>query len=318
MKIGFDSCRSCGAWVWRGDGDDRCASCLMRIYGEANKHQRRRRRFFGLCVSSLCVSMLVWLLSGKNLTGGGWALILCLVTLMVGHVVYDEYTRSLETPAKGGDGGARGNAEAQTAQAEEDVVPEEKKREGEDIAEIKREHKAELAAVKAESKKSLADMQREMKKLQSEKGKVDKELSSVRQTLEYYSSRARLDVYADEEALRECGGIYVIKNTGDGKVKVGLTDENFKRRFGEIQSSCASAGIAKDDVQPVILAPLDEGKYEVEQAIHDALADNKTAGEWFKVTPEEAVATVLRHVYDMRVNNRKRRTKLPVGEVGGE
>ncbi|MGI9337451.1 MAG: GIY-YIG nuclease family protein [Gammaproteobacteria bacterium] len=205
----------------------------------------------------------------------------------------------------------------------------------ENVAEIERNHEKELEEVKAAGGRLSVEMWREMKardseaaakyeRLQNEKGQVESEnekltfdLQGAKVTLEYYADNARLEVYSGKQALRECGGIYVIKNTGDGKVKIGITDDNFKRRFGEIQSHCASAGIKKEDVIPEILVPLDEGLREVEQAIHRALGKSRTAGEWFGITPEKAVAIVLAHVHEKRVSNFKARTKLPIGESGG-
>lgn len=168
----------------------------------------------------------------------------------------------------------------------------------------------------AKKQKEIDELKNDKSRMESEGKKLTYTLHGVQETLAYYSANERLDVYDGDDALRECGGIYVIKNAGDGRVKIGVTDDNFKRRFGEIQSHCASAGIKKDDVLPVILVPLDEGKYEVEREIHHALAENKTAGEWFDVTPEEAVAAVLQHVRDKRVANYKERSKIPVGKNG--
>lgn len=150
------------------------------------------------------------------------------------------------------------------------------------------------------------------KELEREKEKVDIKLICARQTLEYYMRVARLDVYSGADALRECGGIYVVKNIGDGKVKIGITADNFARRFKEIRGDCVTAGIKKEDVVPEILVPLDEGKAEVEKDIHLLFADRKTAGEWFKVSPERAVATVLRFVNDKRKGNFERRSKLSI------
>lgn len=316
MKIGFDECRICGRWIWRGDGEECCAPCLGFYYGKVNKKRTRRAMIFWFGLSALAVVLAAGILFRINIVQQAlpWALILCIVMPVVGHIIFDDNVRDVKMPADGGGEEARDSAEEQTAKAEDKAVA--KEQASEDIADIKREHKAELAEVKAEGKKSLADMQREVKKLQSEKTKLNDDLRNMRKTLEYYCARRVLDAYAGEDALRECGGIYVIKNVGDGKVKIGMTD-NFARRFSEIQSHCASAGIKKDDVSPVVLVPLDEGKHEVERGIHRALADRQTAGEWFQLTPEEAVAIVLDRAHERRVGNFVARTQFPIGGGGG-
>ena len=317
MKIGFDECRICGRWIWRGDGEECCAPCLGFYYGKVNKKRTRRAMIFWFGLSALAVVLAAGILFRINIVQQAlpWALILCIVMPVVGHIIFDDSVRDVKIPADGGGEEARDSAEEQTAKAEDKAVA--KEQASEDIADIKREHKAELAVVKAEGKKSLADMQREVKKLQSEKTKLNDDMRNMRKTLEYYCARRVLDAYAGEDALRECGGIYVIKNVGDGKVKIGMTD-NFARRFSEIQNHCASAGIRKEDVSPVVLVPLDEGKYEVEHAIHHALADRQTAGEWFQLTPEEAVTIVLDHAHERRVGNFKMRTQFSIGDGGDD
>ena len=424
MKFGFDECRACGKWIWRGDGEELCAPCLALCYGKTNEKQRRRHLFIIACVFITPVVLLVLHLSGKPVKI--WVLAWMLVATCVIAFLQHANTRGKPiTPAERSDGESRDGAEKQKAgdnrrmpekeakggkirsftemrsrlkelgvdfatwllfmlvwfggaglvfasavsllfddmptgetvfwslallhgagclifvalfvrdinevwqtvfadrraasearrKAEEDLQAE--KRAGEDnIAKVKHEHKAELAAVKEEGKKSLAGMQAEIANLQSEKEELGDDLRKTRQTLEYYCARGVLDAYAGEAALRDCGGIYVIKNIGDGKVKIGMTD-NFARRFSEIQSHCASAGIRRDDVLPVVLVPLDEGKQGVERAIHRALADRQTAGEWFQVSPEDAVVTVLEHAHERRVANFKRRAKFPTGNGNG-
>ena len=182
-----------------------------------------------------------------------------------------------------------------------------------DVAKVEMRHQEQLAENEERVEQWRADTRQQIKKLKSEKEALNVALLGAQETLAYYSGQNRIEAYVGESALRECGGIYVVKNVGDDKVKIGITDDNFKRRFAEIQSHCASAGIKKGDVLPAILVPLDEGKYKVEQAIHHALADRKTAGEWFNVSPEEAIAIVLEHVHNRRVANSKMREKMPPG-----
>lgn len=207
------------------------------------------------------------------------------------------------------DGMRRDKEQEILAQAEKKLLAE-KKANKKDIAKMQDE----MNEREREANENIKQLEKDKERVGKDKEKLTYTLHGVQETLGYYSANERLDVYDGDDALRECGGIYVIKNAGDGRVKIGVTDDNFKRRFGEIQSHCASAGIKKDDVLPVILVPLDEGKYEVEREIHHALAENKTAGEWFDVTPEEAVAAVLQHVRDKRVANYKERSKIPVGK----
>lgn len=183
-----------------------------------------------------------------------------------------------------------------------------------DVAKVEMRYQEQLAENEARVEQWRADTRQQIKTLKSEKEELKVALLGAQETLAYYSGQNRIEAYVGESALRECGGIYVIKNAGDGRVKIGITDDNFKRRFAEIQSHCASAGIKKGDVLPAILVPLDEGKYKVEQAIHHALADRKTAGEWFNVSPEEAIAIVLEHVHNRRVANSKMREKMPPGK----
>ncbi len=195
---------------------------------------------------------------------------------------------------------------------------------------------------------------RNLRKEKTETQELGSELSDARKTLDYYSKYEWLDAYVGEAALheygvyaeeddsgfnfgennedydeddsesrsgaglgkivpRKCGGIYVVSNPADGKVKIGMTDD-FARRFKEIQSACKTAGIAK--VVPEILVPLDEGKYAVEQGLHIVFAENKTAGEWFKIPPKKAIASVLAEVSARRIANFKERKKIPVTKEG--
>ena len=169
-----------------------------------------------------------------------------------------------------------------------------------------------------EANKTIEQLENDISRVTEAKEELNSILRGAQETLAYYSKHAQLDVYVGGDALRECGGIYVIQNIGDGRVKIGMTEKNFAERFSAIQRDCVSAGISRDDVRPVVLVPLDEGKYEVEQKIHRMLVGSKTAGEWFRVAAEEAVATVLAHVHGRRVANFKRRKRMPVGDNDGE
>ncbi len=170
---------------------------------------------------------------------------------------------------------------------------------------------AEIERYQNEAQALDARLQNEKLGRKEEVEKLGLQLNHSRQTLAYYSKYEWLDAYVGQTALRECGGVYVVSNPADGKVKIGLTD-NFARRFKEIQSACNTAGIAK--VVPEILVPLDEGKHTVEQKLHKEFAKNQTAGEWFNIPPKEAVAAVLTTVRERRVANFKTRQKIPVTE----
>ena len=160
-----------------------------------------------------------------------------------------------------------------------------------------------------------------------QKDELFSKLRGVQSTLGYYESDAKLDVYKGMDALyegggllnaqtnkRKCGGIYIINNAADGKVKIGETG-NFSERFDAIRSRCVSSGINGDAIEPVVLVPVDEGRYEIEQKIHAHLNKSRIdKGEWFKITPEEAEAVVLKHVHKRRKRNFKARTKIPVGK----
>ena len=101
---------------------------------------------------------------------------------------------------------------------------------------------------------------------------------------------ARIDAYVGRDALRKCGGVYVISRR-DGMVKVGITAEDFSRRFKEVEQASQSAGIV--GLQPEILVPMDEGMAEVEAEAHERLSAKREGGEWFRMPAKDAVDAVV-------------------------
>ena len=121
-----------------------------------------------------------------------------------------------------------------------------------------------------------------------------------------------IDAYVGQNALRQCGGVYVISRR-DGLVKVGITEGDFARRFKEIAQASRSAGIV--GIQPEILVPMDEGMANVESAVHKKLCVNREGGEWFRMTAEEAVRAVLSAAFRQRCRNAEGRKVIELGEM---
>ena len=101
---------------------------------------------------------------------------------------------------------------------------------------------------------------------------------------------ARIDAYVGRDALRQCGGVYVISRR-DGMVKVGITAEDFSRRFKEVGQDSRSSGIV--GLRPEILVPMDENMAAVESKVHKQLSAKREGGEWFRMSAKDAVDAVL-------------------------
>ena len=176
-----------------------------------------------------------------------------------------------------------------------------------------KEEKQMLAqAAEDESKKLREQIEFDKSRHGSEVSVLRKKLLSSREILDYYATKEGLDLYAGDAALREVGGIYVIKNMDDNaqnKVKIGETGD-FARRFKEVESLVHKAGISA--IAPHILVPLDEGRKYVERNIHKELAGHKTSNEWFDISPDRAMAVVCAHVFVQRMSNLQRRDKSPL------
>ena len=124
---------------------------------------------------------------------------------------------------------------------------------------------------------------------------------------------ARVDAYVGRDALRQCGGVYVISRR-DGMVKVGITAEDFSRRFKEVEQASRSAGIV--GLQPEILVPMDENMAAVESKVHDQLSAKREGGEWFRVSAKDAVNAVLSAALHQRLRNAKHRKFIEAGAMG--
>lgn len=163
-----------------------------------------------------------------------------------------------------------------------------------------------------EIKKLQEQTQADKKQHEAEASKLNEQLLSARQFLDYYTKKEGLGVYTGSAALRDIAGIYVIKNmdvNAQNKVKIGETG-NFAQRFRQLEISTHSAGIAA--IAPQLLAPLDEGRKEVEQNIHKELSLYQSSNEWFNISPERAMAVVCAHVFDKHVSNLPRREEFPL------
>lgn len=163
-----------------------------------------------------------------------------------------------------------------------------------------------------EIKKLQEQTQADKKQHETEASKLNEQLLSARQVVDYYAKKDGLDVYTGSAALRGIAGIYVVKNmdvNAQNKVKIGETG-NFAQRFRQLESATHSAGIAA--ITPQLLAPLDEGRKEVEQNIHKELSLHQSSNEWFNISPERAMAVVCAHVFDKRMSNLQQREGFPL------
>ena len=124
---------------------------------------------------------------------------------------------------------------------------------------------------------------------------------------------ARVDAYVGRDALRQCGGVYVISRR-DGMVKVGITAEDFSRRFKEVEQASRSAGIV--GLRPEILVPMDENMAAVESKVHNQLSAKREGGEWFRASAKDAVNAVLSAALHQRLHNAKHRKFIEVGAMG--
>ena len=191
------------------------------------------------------------------------------------------------------------------------------------------EAKRNLAAVESGKRKNIGAA----KALKSEQGKVAKQRRDLEErerilkeaedeTRErnqflrnYFRRRNRIDAYVGRDALRRCGGVYVISRR-DGLVKVGFTEDDFSRRFKEVEQDCRKAGIV--GLQPEILVPMDEGITEVEKEVHNGFAAQRESGEWFRVSVEDAVRAVRAAAWRQHLRNTKDRKHLEPPDKKGD
>ena len=141
--------------------------------------------------------------------------------------------------------------------------------------------------------------------LEAEKRKVRRAQKKADGVRQYYlqAARSAMPVYTGDAAIeRECAGVYVVAR--EGAVKIGMTDDFF-RRFKELQAQCRSVGII--DLRPEALVPMDEGRRIVEARVHDLFKDRQTAGEWFAVSPDDAVQEVISQAWLVKTDNARHR-----------
>ena len=111
MKFGFDECRACGKWIWRGDGEELCASCLAFGYGKTNEKQRRRHLFIIACVLIGAAVLIVMYLSGKPV--GIWFFVWLFCFLCVRELIaYADTRRGPPPSTESGDGESRDDTHA--------------------------------------------------------------------------------------------------------------------------------------------------------------------------------------------------------------
>ena len=155
--------------------------------------------------------------------------------------------------------------------------------------------------IKRSGEEKSAALQRERDCFASHQASVRRQHEFMRN---YFLRRSRVDAYVGADALRKCGGVYVISRK-DGLVKVGMTDGDFSRRFEEVRRDCERVGIR--DITPEILVPLDEGIAAVESKVHEELSAQREGGEWFRVSPEGAVKAVLSVAWRQHLRNTEKR-----------
>ena len=189
--------------------------------------------------------------------------------------------------------------------------------------------KAERESFRAEAEKNLAAVEsgkhkntgvaKALKSEQSEVAKRQRSLDEKERVLQktgkdmreqnqflrnYFLRRNRIDAYTGADALRKCGGVYVISRR-DGLVKVGMTEGDFSRRFEEVRRDCERAGIR--NIVPEILVPMDEGIAEVEAEVHEEFSEQRESGEWFRVSVKDAVNAVMSAAWRQHLRNTENR-----------
>lgn len=111
MRFGFDECRACGKWIWRGDGEELCAPCLVFFCDRINEKQRRRHLFIIACVLIGAAVLLVLHLSGKPV--GAWFFVWLFFFLCVRELIaYDDSRRKPTPTAERGDSESRDDTHA--------------------------------------------------------------------------------------------------------------------------------------------------------------------------------------------------------------
>ena len=141
--------------------------------------------------------------------------------------------------------------------------------------------------------------------LETEKQSVQWAQEEADGVKKYYlqAARSAVPIYVGEAALgRECAGVYVVSR--EGAVKVGMTDD-FSRRFKELHAQCRSVGIV--DLRPEVLVPMDEGRRRVEERAHKQFEEKQTAGEWFAVSPDDAIKAVVGWAWVEKTENARHR-----------
>jgi len=91
------------------------------------------------------------------------------------------------------------------------------------------------------------------------------------------------------------GKLYVVEWSGVGLVKVGLTRRSeVHPRLRELRDGCTTCrGLDPHSIR--LVGSLDVNNVESQEGVaHMALAEFSAGGEWFRCTPERAVAAVER------------------------
>lgn len=117
-------------------------------------------------------------------------------------------------------------------------------------------------------------------------------IGSGRKSNAYHAAVAAGQIKIDEKPVRayrpdKCY-VYVVHETGHAEVcKIGVA-LNAARRFSHLQ-----VGTWRDlTLAHSFLLPNEEAAHRVETAVHAALAKHHKRGEWFAVTPEDAVVAI--------------------------
>ena len=84
---------------------------------------------------------------------------------------------------------------------------------------------------------------------------------------------------------RPGGFIYVMKEAGSDRVKIGIT-RSPQTRLAQLQAGCPSR------IDYAFVAPVSGDPRAIEKEAHRMLAGHRLGGEWFDCTPELAIAAV--------------------------
>ena len=158
---------------------------------------------------------------------------------------------------------------------------------------------ANMEELNQQKAKHAAEVSLIVEELNTREKRLSLESSQAKAIKSLYKRRCFIDVYEGNNALRKCGGVYIVSRS-DGLIKIGETGA-FSRRFKQIKSDSTSAGVP--GMFPIMLVPIDEGRSFVEAKVHEELKEYKTSGEWFNVSREHAINTVIAKVWDQHACN---------------